>query len=134
MSDPVSRPRLGRWRSALAVVAVIAGAAAAAVAVAVAPSATAASSRPCPPPKYPGLGYFTSLTVSGGATCAGGGKVAVAYYRCRLRGGGAAGRCHGTVDGYACSERRNAIPTEIDARVTCRKGRLTVVHTYQQMT
>jgi hypothetical protein len=126
----LSRPGRGRPRSALAVVAAIA--ASGVLSVAVAWPATAASSRPCPPPQYPGLGYFTSLTVSGGATCAGGGKVAVAYYHCRLRGGGVGGRCHGKVDGYTCSEGRNAIPTEIDAR--CRKGRLTVVHTYQQMT
>jgi hypothetical protein len=134
VSDLLSRPRLGRLRSALAVAVAVAVVAAGVAAVAGVSPATAASSRPCSPPRYPGLGYFTSLTVSGGATCAGGGKVAVAYYHCRLRGGGAAGRCHGKVDGYACSERRNAIPTEIDARVTCRKGRLTVVHTYQQMT
>jgi hypothetical protein len=107
-----------------------------ALAVGLAPAAgpaVAAGSRPCQPPKYPGLGYFTSLTVSG-VTCATGGKVAVAYYHCRLRGGHASGHCFGKVDGYACTEHRMSIATEIDARVTCRRGRLTVVHTYQQTT
>jgi hypothetical protein len=36
--------------------------------------------------------------------------------------------------GYSCSERRNTIPTEIDARVTCRRGSKRVVYTYQQNT
>ena len=130
MSDLLSRRRGGGVRSALALAVVATVVAAGAVAS----PATAVSSRPCPPPRYPGLGYFTSLTVSGGATCSAGGKVAVAYYHCRLRGGGVAGRCHGKVDGYTCGELRHAIPTEIDARVTCRKGRLTIVHTYQQTT
>ena len=133
MSDLLSPPGRRPVRFALALALVLAVGATVAPAAVVSP-ATAASSRPCPPPKYPGLGYFTSLSVSGGQTCAGGGKVALAYYRCRLRGGGAAGRCHGRVDGYTCGERRMANAIEIDALVTCRKGRLTVVHSWLQMT
>lgn len=93
-------------------------------------SPPAHAARNCSPPRYPGLGYFTSLTVTG-VSCATGGKVAIAYYHCRLRHG-AAGRCQGGVLGFGCSERRNSIPTEIDARVTCRKSGETVIHTYQQ--
>jgi hypothetical protein len=90
----------------------------------------AAASRTCKAPHYPGLGYFTSLTVSG-TSCATGSKVAFAYYQCRTRHG-KAGTCHSTILGYACREKRNSIATEIEARVTCRKGTATVVHTYQQ--
>ena len=86
----------------------------------------------CPPPHYPGLGYFTSLTVSR-TTCATGNKVAIAYYHCRLRNG-VKGRCEGGVLGFRCTEKRVSIPTETDARVTCVKGSEKVVHTYQQDT
>ena len=86
----------------------------------------------CLPPHYPGLGYFTSLTVSS-TTCATGNKVAIAYYRCRLRNG-VKGRCEGGVLGFRCTEKRVSIPTEIDARVTCVKWSERVVHTYQQDT
>jgi hypothetical protein len=92
------------------------------------PGADAA--RTCSPPTYPGLGYFTSLSVSG-VSCATGRKVALAYYHCRTRHG-AAGRCYSTVLGFSCSEKRNSIPTEIEARVTCRHQHQTVTHTYQQ--
>jgi hypothetical protein len=88
--------------------------------------------RTCSPPRYPGLGYFTSLTVSG-TSCATGGKLAIAYYRCRTRSG-RAGTCHSSVLGFTCREHRVSIPTEIDARVTCKRHRATVVHTYQQDT
>jgi len=92
----------------------------------------AITARTCSVPKYPGLGYFTTLSVSG-TSCATGDKVAFAYYHCRLQHG-KAGTCHGGVLGFSCREQRNSIPTEIEARVTCRKGTATVVHTYQQDT
>src|SRR3954452_16743623 len=94
-----------------------------------APSAFAA--RTCHPPKYPGNGYFTSLGVTH-TDCATGKKVALAYYRCRTRHG-IRGRCAGVL-GYTCKETRQSIPTEFDARVTCKHGRVVVVHTYQQNT
>lgn len=100
--------------------------------VAIAASASAAGGRTCSPPKYPGTGYFTSLKVTG-TSCATGRKVALAYYRCRLRHG-VRGRCTSAVLRFKCSETRNTIPTEIDARVTCRRGSAKVVHTYQQDT
>jgi hypothetical protein len=93
-------------------------------------AALGSSARVCSTPRYPGLGYFTSLSVTG-VTCAAGAKVTLAHYTCRIRGG-ATGYCRVAVDGYSCREQRNAIPTEIDGRVTCTKGREIVVYTYQQ--
>jgi hypothetical protein len=99
----------------------------------VASGATASASAACSPPKYPGVGYFTSLSVSG-VSCHTGAAVAKGYYRCRLRHGGVKGRCTERIYGFTCQERRMSIPTEIDARVTCVRGRASVVHTYQQDT
>jgi hypothetical protein len=95
-------------------------------------SPVAQAGRTCSVPKYPGLGYFTSLTVTG-TSCGTGDKLIVAYYKCRTRSG-PAGRCSGSVLGFTCHEQRNSIPTEIDARVTCKRHGATVVHTYQQDT
>ena len=119
----------GRRAIVVAVLAVGGCAALPAGSVASAPLATAAT-HSCHVPAYPGLGYFTSLKVSG-TSCRVGTKVTLGYYRCRIRHG-KAGTCHSTVYGYHCKERRNSIPTEIEARVTCRRGDATVVHTYQQ--
>jgi hypothetical protein len=94
------------------------------------PAATAA--RTCSVPDYPGSGYFTSLSVSR-TSCATGRKVALAWYHCRIAHG-PAGRCHRRVLGYTCHETRQSIPTEIDARVRCRRGARRVTHTYQQDT
>ena len=105
---------------------------AAALALAAAPSGAAPAVKSCKAPKYPSVGYFNRLTVSG-TTCATGDKLALAYYRCRTKAGkNPAGRCTSTVLGYRCSEVRNTISTEIAARVTCRHGRATIVHVYQQ--
>lgn len=95
-------------------------------------SPVAQTARSCSVPKYPGLGYFTSLSVSG-TSCATGDKLIFAYYHCRLRRG-KAGTCRSSVLGFSCHEQRNSIPTEIDARVTCRRGGAIVIHTYQQDT
>jgi hypothetical protein len=92
----------------------------------------AAPARVCHAPAYPGLGYFTSLTVFG-TSCNTGSKLALSYYHCRTRHG-IAGTCHSAVLGYTCHETRRSIPTEIEARVTCRKGGASVIHTYQQDT
>jgi hypothetical protein len=96
--------------------------------VAARPVARAATT--CKSPKYPGTGYFTSLSVSG-TSCATGRKLEFAYYHCRLKHG-AAGRCTSTVESFKCSEKRESIPTEIDARVTCNRHNEKVVHSYQQ--
>lgn len=92
--------------------------------------APAASAKSCSPPKYPGNGYFTSLTVKN-TTCAKGRKVALAHYRCRTENG-KAGRCKRRVLRFSCSETRTKIPTELNGRVTCKRGGKRVVYTYQQ--
>lgn len=96
-----------------------------------APGARGTTARTCSPPAYPSTGYFTSLTVSG-TNCATGRRVALAYFRCRVRGGDLKGVCWSPVLGFSCSEERNATATQIDARVTCRRGKAVVVHEYQQ--
>jgi hypothetical protein len=117
--------------SLLAAVACLAAAApiAAATAQPAAPAAHAAAT--CSPPKYPGQGYFTSLKVAH-VSCATGRKVTLAHYRCRTKHG-IRGRC-ASVLGYHCTEYRQSIPTEIDSRVTCKRGTRRVVYTYQQNT
>jgi hypothetical protein len=92
----------------------------------------AATQRVCKLPTYPGEGYFTSLTVRQ-TTCATGKRLVLAYYRCRTENG-PTGRCKRSVLGYRCSERRNTIPTQISARVTCTAGRKVITHSYQQNT
>ena len=88
------------------------------------------ATRTCSAPKYPGSGYFTSLSVKR-VTCPRGRKVVLAHYGCRTARS-RAGRCHKKVRGYSCSERRNSIPTEIQSRVTCRRGSKRVIYSYQQ--
>jgi hypothetical protein len=95
-----------------------------------APAPVARAAKTCQPPKYPSRGYFTSLSVKH-VTCATGRKLALAYFHCRTKSS-LSGRCHRRVLHYACTEKRNSIPTEIDARVTCKRGSRVVVHTYQQ--
>ena len=94
--------------------------------------ASSAQAATCTPPKYPGSGYFTSLKVSH-VGCKAGRTVTLAHYRCRTENG-PKGRCKRLVRGYRCSERRTSIPTEINSRVTCKKGVRRVIYTYQQNT
>jgi hypothetical protein len=93
-------------------------------------SVDAQAARTCSVPRYPGSGYFLSLSVKG-VTCTTGRKVTLAHYRCRTARS-RAGRCHRKVLRYSCSERRQSIATEIDSRVTCRRGSKRVIYTYQQ--
>jgi hypothetical protein len=113
-----------------ALLAVLALAVAAPLASTASASPRARSARSCRTPRYPGDGYFTSLSVSN-TSCATGSKVAIAYYHCRMRHG-KAGRCTSRVLRFRCSEVRHSIPTEIVGRVTCTLGRARVIHTYQQ--
>ncbi len=130
MSLRLSRTRPG----ALVAVAVFVLAAlvlfAGAPAPAPAASPVADAARTCSQPEYPGLGYFTSLKVTR-TSCSSGKKVTLAHYRCRTKRS-KKGRCSKRVRDYKCTEKRNSIPTQIDARVTCKKGSAKVVYTYQQ--
>jgi hypothetical protein len=119
-----------RTRSVVALVCLSLAALLAVAGATAAKAPVAHSARSCSPPKYPGSGYFTRLSVTG-TSCSTGRRVAIAYYHCRLRHG-KAGRCTSRVLGYSCRERRQSIPTEIDATVTCRRGSRKVVHSYQQ--
>jgi hypothetical protein len=93
-------------------------------------SPVASAAKTCTPPKYPGSGYFTSLSVTG-TSCSTGSKLAKDYYKCRTAKG-PSGRCTKKVDGYSCTERRTSIATEINAKVTCKRGSKVVKHSYQQ--
>jgi hypothetical protein len=103
-----------------------------AVAIALLAAAPAAHARSCSDGRLPkGNGYFTSLTVTK-VSCKTGKRVVLAYYKCRIKKGKKA-RCTDKVLGYSCKElKRTQIPTEINARVSCRRGARRVVHTYQQ--
>ncbi len=117
--------------------AVSAGIALAALAVTGGATASAApvlrASQTCTPPKYPGSGYFTGKIRVTNISCSYGKRFVVAYYKCRTKNGKSPkGRCTTKVLGFSCTERRESIATEIDARVTCRRGTQRIVHTYQQ--
>jgi hypothetical protein len=77
-------------------------------------------------------GYITSLKVTG-TSCKTGLKVAKSFNTCRLKNG-LKGKCTKKVRGYSCKENKRVTstsPPEIDARVTCKKGKARVVLTYQ---
>ena len=101
-------------------------------AVAAGAGGASGAARSCAAPQYPGAGDFTSLKVER-VSCRVGRRVTLAHYRCRTESG-KAGRCGRRVLRYRCSEQRNSIPTEINARVTCHRGDAKVVYTYQQNT
>ncbi len=106
-------------------------AAIAAIALGALSSAPAAQAASCAQVDLPGNGYITSLHVKR-VSCATGKTVARAYASCRLKKG-KAGRCTSKVRGYSCKETgRTRIPTEINAKVTCKRGVKSVIHTYQQ--
>jgi len=109
----------------------LAAAATIAAAVPLLGAGPAAATKSCTPGAYPGDGYFTSLKVTG-ISCAGGRDVERGHYRCRTRHG-IKGKCS-SFSGYHCTEVRQAIATEYNARVTCKKGSRKVVFTYQQNT
>jgi hypothetical protein len=90
------------------------------------------ATRSCTPPKYPGAGYFTGKIKATGVTCTYAKSFVLAHYKCRTNSGrNPAGRCR-SVRQFRCSEVRESIPTEIDARVTCKRGTQKIVFTYQQ--
>jgi len=82
---------------------------------------------------HSGPSYLTSVAVSG-TSCSEGIALAKAYYRCRVRAGGAAGHCRGTVLGFRCTESRTGIKIQFDGIVTCTRGRARVLHKYVQDT
>jgi hypothetical protein len=79
-----------------------------------------------------GATYVTSLTASG-VSCSSAQTLVKAFHKCRREHGGADGKCS-KVSGYRCTEKREAIPTQFDARATCTKGKSKVTQTYTQNT
>ena len=81
---------------------------------------------------YPGDGYFTSLNVKR-VSCTKGKSVAREHYKKRVNRGGKDGKYNGRVQGFRCRESsRSKTSTELNARVTCKRGRRVVRFTYQQ--
>lgn len=100
--------------------------------------AAAAKTRGCKAPSSPaGLkgGYFTELRATN-VSCKRARRLVMSYYKCRRKRGGIRGTCNNrTVNGLKCRESRPAslqLDTQINARVTCKKGRRKVRHSYQQ--
>ena len=92
--------------------------------------ATAAAAGACKAPDFPSVGYFSAVSAHG-VGCPAARRIVLAHYRCHLRNG-LKGRCHRRVLGYRCQERRVSIPTELDGRVSCRRGARRVSYLYQQ--
>lgn len=81
--------------------------------------------------------YTRALTASGGASCATAHKLIKAYYKCRVASPspGKSGKCTSPVLGFKCTEKRtDAIKTQFDANVTCRKGKAKITTKYTQFT
>lgn len=76
--------------------------------------------------------YVTSLKVFH-VSCAQGVSLVRAFHKCRMVKG-KKGRCTHTVQGYRCTEKRGGIKTQFSGKVTCTRGRASVVHTYTQFT
>ena len=109
------------------------GALAVTAACAVAGSAASpALAKTCPRPDYPGQGYFNKVEAKN-ISCKGAKAVVLGHYRCRTDNGGKKGRCS-SFNGWSCTERRQAIATEYNAVVTCKKGDMKVVYYYNQDT
>jgi hypothetical protein len=80
-----------------------------------------------------GTTYVTRLTATN-VTCTKAKSVVKAFHRCRKAHGGAKGRCTSRVQGFRCTETRQTIPTQFDARATCRDGTRTIRFAYEQFT
>ena len=76
--------------------------------------------------------YVLSLSARG-VGCRRAKEIVRAYHSCRFRNGGRRGRCP-RVSGYRCRESRSGIPSQFDARATCRRGGKVVSHRYTQNT
>lgn len=101
-------------------------------------SGVGSAGKSCASASYPAElgGYFTSLRVSGGATCTTGKAVQVAYQKCRVAQHGRSGHgCSKKILDYKCTEsnppnQQGALQS--NGTVTCTKGRKKIVHSYQQ--
>jgi hypothetical protein len=80
-----------------------------------------------------GTTYVTKLTATN-VTCTKAKSVVKAFHRCRRAHGGVKGRCTSPVQGFRCTETRESIPTQFDARATCRDGSRAIRFSYEQFT
>jgi hypothetical protein len=80
-----------------------------------------------------GTTYVTRLTATR-VTCTKAKSVVKAFHRCRRANGGVKGRCTSRVQGFRCTETRQSIPTQFDARATCRDGDRIIRFNYEQFT
>src|SRR3954469_1379441 len=78
-----------------------------------------------------GTTYVTKLTTTN-VTCTKAKSVGKAYHRCRRANGGVKGRCTSRVQGFRCTETRQSIPTQFDARATCRDASRVIRFNYEQ--
>ncbi len=104
----------------------------------VASSATAASKGNCPltatEGQHLGASYVDPFKVKG-VSCAKGEKVIKGFNKCRKANGGADGRCHSTVHGFACDEgKRTGSDFQYFADVVCKNGSKKVKFHYTQNT
>ena len=111
---------------ALTALAVTGGAAASA-------SPVARASQTCNPPKYPGQGYFTGKIRVTNISCSYAQEVRRRVLQLPHEERQVAGRqVHDQGVGLQLHREGESIATEIDSRVTCRRGTQRIVHTYQQ--
>jgi hypothetical protein len=84
--------------------------------------------------RHLGTTYVLNVKVKG-VGCSKAKKVVKAYHACRHEHG-KAGKCSRKVSGgWRCSDKRfNVIPTQYDARMTCKKGTARIFSTYTQNT
>ena len=94
-------------------------------------AASPALAKTCPRPDYPGQGYFNKVEAFG-ISCGGAKDVVLGHYKCRTRNG-IKGKCP-SFNGWTATEKRQAIATEYNARVTLKKGSRKVVYYYNQDT
>jgi hypothetical protein len=80
-----------------------------------------------------GTTYVTKLTATN-VTCTKAKSVVKAFHRCRRANGGVKGRCTSRVEGFRCTETRQSIPTQFDARASCRDGGRAIRFSYEQFT
>lgn len=106
---------------------------AAVAAVAVSPAAAATRCDVSKDGRRLGTTYVTRLTTTN-LTCTKAKSVVKAYHRCRRANGGVKGHCTSRVQGFRCTETRQSIPTQFDARATCRDGSRVIRFTYEQFT
>lgn len=82
-----------------------------------------------------GLGatYVTYLSVKS-TSCAKGKRVVKKFHSCRKSAGGVKGYCSKKIEGFKCTESRNAIKTQFSSKATCKADGKKIVFKYTQFT